>query len=434
MNQFQNRSVVSAAIVGVLVVAGLNRTLQTQAAVAKAFTGARIVDGTDRAPIANATLVVRDGKVVALGAAASVTVPTGAERISLAGKTVIPGLVNAHGHVGDTVGLQGNRYSAENVMRDLRLYAAYGVTTVVSLGGDQAPTFAARDSQKTASLDRARIFASGPVLAPKSPEEARKLVADVDAMNVDIVKIRVDDNLGSTTKMPPEIYRAVIDEAHKRGRRVAVHLFYLADAKALLEAGADFVAHSVRDANVDQELIGALKRRDVCYCPTLMREVSTFVYESGPPFFADPLFVKYQDPQVIAALKEPQRQEAMRASTSAQRYKAGLKIAEANLKKLSDGGVTIAMGTDTGAPAGRFQGYFELMEMEMMQRAGMTPKQVLAASTRDAAKCQKLDRELGTLEVGKWADFVALDADPLADIANVKKIDSVWIAGNRVAR
>ena len=124
----------------------------------------------------------------------------------------------------------------------------------------------------------------------------------------------------------------------------------------------------------------------------------------------------------------------MKKSASAQRYKAALKVAETNLKKLSDGGVTIAMGTDTGAPAGRFQGYFELMEMEMMQRAGLTPKQVLAASTRDAARCQKIDREVGTLESGKWADFVALDADPLADISNIKKIDSVWIAGNRVKR
>ena len=133
------------------------------------------------------------------------------------------------------------------------------------------------------------------MLAPKTPDEARKLVADDAAMKVDIVKIRVDDNLGTTPKMAPEIYRAVIDEAHKRGLRVAVHLFYLADAKAVLDAGADFIAHSVRDIDVDDGLIAMLKRRDVCVCPTLMREVSTFVYESTPAFFADPLFLKYAD-------------------------------------------------------------------------------------------------------------------------------------------
>ena len=431
------RTVTLVCVAAVLLMSGVSRIYNAAAQTAppvKAFTGVRLVDGTDRPPIDNATLVVRDGKIVAAGRAASVTVPAGAERISLGGKTVMPGLVNAHGHIGGTVGLQGNRYSAENVMRDLRLYADYGVTTVVGLGDDQAPTFAARDGQRTATLNRARVFAAGPVLAPKTPEEARKLVADDQAMKVDIVKIRVDDNLGSTQKMAPEIYKAVIDEAHKRNLRVAVHLFYLSDAKAVLDAGADFIAHSVRDLDVDQDLIAMLKRRNVCYCPTLTREVSTFVYESVPPFFSDPLFLKYQDPQTIAALKEPQRQEAMAKSASAQRYKAALKVAETNLKKLSDGGVTIAMGTDTGAPAGRFQGYFELMEMEMMQRAGLSPKQVLAAATRDAAACHKLDREIGTLEAGKWADFVALDADPLVDIANVKKIDSVWIAGNKVAR
>jgi imidazolonepropionase-like amidohydrolase len=135
----------------------------------------------------------------------------------------------------------------------------------------------------------------------------------------------------------------------------------------------------------------------------------------------------------VEALKQPARQQAMAKSTSAKRYKAGLDVASRNLKKLSDAGVTIAMGTDTGPPA-RFQGYFELMELEMMAKAGLTPRQVLASATRDAARCMKLDAEVGTLEPNKWADFVALDGDPLSDIANVRKIDSVWIAGNRVQR
>ena len=211
-------------------------------------------------------------------------------------------------------------------------------------------------------------------------------------MKVDIVKIRVDDNLGTTPKMAPEIYKAVIDEAHKKGLRVAVHLFYLDDAKAVLDAGADFIAHSVRDVPVDDAFIAMLKRRNVCYCPTLMREVSTFVYESTPSWFSDPLFLKHADMAAVDALKQPARQQAMATSKSAQRYKAGLEVANRNLKKLSDAGVTIAMGTDTGPPA-RFQGYFELMELEMMAKAGLTPRQVLASATRDAAKCMKLDAE-----------------------------------------
>jgi imidazolonepropionase-like amidohydrolase len=428
-----HRSVVfSLVALAILVAARATLPAQSRGGV-KAFTGARVIDGTDRAPIDNATIVVRDGRVAAVGPAASVTVPDGAQRVALAGKTVIPGLVNAHGHVGNTVGLEQGHYSADNVLRDLKTYATYGVTTVFSLGDDQEAGFKIRDAQSTPSLDHARLFVAGPVLAPKSPEEARKLVGDVAAMKADIVKIRVDDNLGSTTKMPPDIYQAVIDESHKKGMRTAVHLFYLDDAKGVLDAGADFIAHSIRDKDVDDAVIAMLKRRDVCVCPTLMREVSTFVYESTPSWFSDPLFLKRVEPQTIAQLKEPARQEQMRNSKSAQRYKVALDQASRNLKKLSDAGVTIAMGTDTGPPA-RFQGYFELMELELMAKAGLSPKQVLGSATRAAARCQKLDRDLGTLEPNKWADFVVLDADPLADISNTRKIANVYVAGNRVER
>jgi imidazolonepropionase-like amidohydrolase len=184
---------------------------------------------------------------------------------------------------------------------------------------------------------------------------------------------------------------------------------------------------------VDDAVIAMLKRRDICVCPTLTREVSTFVYESTPPWFSDPLFVKYADPKVLDQLKEPARQEQMKNSKSAQRYKVALEQAQKNAKKLADNGVKLAMGTDTGPPA-RFQGYFELMELELMAKAGLTPKQVLLSATRDAARCQKLDRDLGTLEANKWADFVVLNADPLVDISNTKKIADVYVAGNKVAR
>jgi imidazolonepropionase-like amidohydrolase len=284
-------------------------------------------------------------------------------------------------------------------------------------------------------IDRARLFGAGPVLEPTSPEQARQLVAQNAAMPVDLIKIRVDDNLGTTPKMPPAIYRAVIDEAHKRGLRVAVHIFYLSDAAAVLDAGADFIAHSVRDVDVTPGLISVLKARGVCLCPTLMREVSTFVYESVPPFFSDPQFVKYADTQQVAALREPASQAAMRKSVSAQRYKAGLEVASRNLKALSDAGVVIAMGTDTGPPGqGRFQGYFELMELELMVKAGLTPKQTLLAATRDAARCMKVEQDLGTLQPGRWADMVVLNADPLADISAMRQISDVYIAGNRVNR
>jgi imidazolonepropionase-like amidohydrolase len=393
---------------------------QQPTASTRAFTGLRLIDGTDRAPVANATLIVRDGRVVAAGPSQSVTIPAGAEQIALTGKTVIPGLVNAHGHVN----------SAD---RDLRTYAVHGITTVVSLGGENAATFAARDAQSTPALTRARVFVAGPVLTPTTAAEARQQVAENEKSGADWVKIRVDDNLGTTAKMAPEIYRAVIEEAHKRGRRVAAHLFYIADAKGLVDAGVDLIAHSVRDADVDAALINALKAKGICVCPTLMREVSTFVYESTPPFFSDPLFLKYADMKQVEERKLPAQQEAMRKSATAQRYKAALEVASRNVKKLADGGIPIAMSTDTG-PAGRFQGYFELMELELMAKAGLTPRQVLLSATRDAARCMKLDAQVGTLEPKKWADFVVLDADPLADVGNYKRISDVFIAGNRVAR
>jgi len=401
-----------------LVLAGATQ-LAAQSARTVAFTGFTLIDGTSRAPVANAAMVVRDGRVVAAGPASSVPIPAGVERVDLSGKFVIPGLVNAHGHV--------------NGPNDLRTYSAYGVTTVFSLGNEPASVFAARAEQNTAALNRSRVYVSGPVLLPHTVDEARSMVAGVAEQNADIVKIRVDDNLGTTAKMTPEIYRAVIDEAHKRGLRVAVHLFYLADAKEILAAGGDLVAHSIRDANVDDDVIATLKGRGVCYVPTLMREVSTFVYESTPDFFGDPMFLAHANKEWMDSLRLPVRQAAMRTNAAAQRYKVALDQASTNLKRLADAGVSIAMGTDTG-PTGRFQGYFELMELELMAKAGLTPAQILASATRDAARCMKLDRDLGTLEAGKWADFVTLDASPLADIGNVRKISSVWIAGNKVNR
>ena len=416
------RSVLIAAVVAAagLLVASLNA--QAPASV-KAFTGLRLIDGTDRAPVANATIVVRDGRIVAAGPASSVTVPAGAARVDLTGKNVIPGLVNAHGHVNNLMSTEAT----------LQTYAAYGVTTVFSLGDEPAGAFTARAEQNTPSLARSRVFLAGPVIAATTPEAARAQVAKNADQKVDIIKIRVDDNLGTTPKMTPPIYQAVIDEAHKRGLRVAVHIFYLEDAKGALDAGADFIAHSVRDADMSPALISLMKSRGICLCPTLMREVSTFVYESTPDFFAEPFFLKHANAQWVEDLKKPAQQEAMRKSAAAQRYKVALEVASRNLKKAVDSGITIAMGTDTG-PVGRFQGFFELKELELMAKAGLTPRQVLSAATRDAARCMRIDKELGTLEPGKWADFVALDADPLADIANTKKISDVFIAGNRVAR
>jgi imidazolonepropionase-like amidohydrolase len=190
------------------------------------------------------------------------------------------------------------------------------------------------------------------------------------------------------------------------------------------------VAHSVRDVAVDAELIGLLQERNVCYVPTLTREISTFVYAERPAFFDDPFFQRWADQEEVRRVTQPIFQEQMAASTSAARYREGLRMAQRNLKTLSDAGVPIAMGTDAG-PAGRFPGYFEHVELDLMVEAGLTPAQALASATSVAARCLGLD-DVGTLEPGNWADFLVLDADPLADVANTKRLRTVYVAGNEV--
>jgi imidazolonepropionase-like amidohydrolase len=355
-----------------------------------------------------------------------------AQLVDVSGKTIIPGLINAHGHVNNVRGLEADPafYTEAHIENQLALYARYGVTTVFSLGGGGPTGVAVRD-RATQDLNYARLYLAGPVITADSPEEATERVNAIADTDVDIIKIRVDDNLGGSQKMPPDVFTAVIDAAHARDLRVAAHLYYLDDAKQLLAAGADLIAHSVRDEAVDEELTTLLKERDVCYCPTLMREVSTFVYESQPDWFDDPFFLREADPAVINELSSPAYQERIQNSRTAPIYKEALQQAKTNLKSLSDAGVGIAMGTDTG-PAGRFQGFFEHKELELMVEAGLTPLQTIVASTGDAARCMQVDDHLGSLSPGKWADFIVLGANPLDDIRNTREIESVWISGNQV--
>jgi 3-mercaptopyruvate sulfurtransferase SseA/imidazolonepropionase-like amidohydrolase len=448
-----------------------------------ALVGGRLVDGTGAPPVERSVLVVENGRVAAVGPADTTTVPAGVERIDVTGRTIVPGFINAHGHVGETRGLQSGAelYTEENVRAQLGLYARYGVTTVASLGGDRDAGFTLRDAQRASRPDAlrpgsgqalrpssgqalrpgsgqalrpgsgqalrpgsgqalrpssgqaARLLVAGPVITAATPEQGRADVDRAAAMKPDLIKIRVDDNLGTAAKMPEPVYRAVIEQAHRHGLRVAAHMFYLDDAKGLLRAGVDFLAHSVRDRAVDDELIALMKARNVCQCPTLMREVSTFVYGDTPEFFTDPFFLREADPAVVEALRDPQRQAGVRESRGAREYRKALDVAAANLKRLAGAGVGIAMGTDTGPPA-RFQGYFEHMELELMvSKAGLSPMQAIKAATGDAAACLQ-QRGLGVLQPGAWADFIVLTGNPLEDIRKTRTIESVWIAGRSVSR
>lgn len=391
-----------------------------------AFINATIIDGMGGAPIEGGILVIQGTKILSIGTSA----PDGATLIDLRGKYIIPGLINAHGHVGEVKGIEAGHYSKENIIDNLKIYARYGITSVVSLGGDQQDAEPLRAVNDTTSKDHARLFIAGAVITGDTPEEAAAVVDSNHRMGVDWMKIRVDDNLGTAAKMPADVYRAVIARSHELGYKIATHMYYLDDAKMLLAAGSDMMAHSVRDKPVDDEFIRLMKERNVCYCPTLTRELSTFVYEGTPEFFSDPFFKKEYDSALIQPLLDPKRQEQVRNSKSAQTYKRQLPVAMANLKTLSDEGIPIAFGTDSGV-ATRFFGYFEHIEMEMMAQAGLTPMQILVSATKTAADCMGL-KKIGTLREGNWADFVVLTEDPLEDIRNTRSIESVWIGGSQV--
>jgi imidazolonepropionase-like amidohydrolase len=396
-----------------------------------ALTGARIVDGTGTPAIENGTLVMRAGRIVAVGAAARVPVPPGAMTIASSGRTIVPGLVNAHGHA-QASGTGGA--VREDLLRRLRTYAAYGVTTVVSLGqgGETREVVRLREEQDSGAPDRARVYTSGPSLRRvSSPAAAREGVERLAAERVDRIKFHMEE---APNAISPETYGAIINTAHAGGRRVAAHIFTLDEAKGVVGRGVDVVAHSVRDRVVDEALIAEMRKRGTAYVPTLTREVSVFVYESTPAFFSDPFFLRglplYRAD--MDTLRDPARQQRVRQDTSAQAIKAALKHAMQNLKILSDAGVAIALGTDSGAGTGRWPGYFEHLEMEMMVDAGMTPMQVLVAATGTAARISGLDH-LGTIAPGKAADLLVLRGNPVDDIRQTREIDSVWIGGRRIA-
>ena len=399
-----------------------------------ALVGARLIDGAGRV-FESGTVVIEGGKITAAGPTASTVIPAGAARIDLKGKTVMPGLVNAHGHVAATRGLESNPsfYTRDNLLRQLRTYAGYGVTSVFSLGDDDAAGFALRNEQSAGQLDHTRFFLAGPIIAGDTAADVVAMIAKVDALKPDLLKIRVDDNLGTTRKMPEPAWRAAISEGHRKGYRVAAHIFYLDDAKKIAAAGADMIAHSVRDRAVDASFIADMKAQDICYSPTLMREVSTFAYTETPAWVADPFFLKGAEPGLAKLLSDPAWQAKQRSGTNftmGQQYKTGLEVAKKNLKTLLDKGVLIAMGTDTGPP-GRFQGFFEHLELEMMVQAGLTPMEAIVSATGDAARCHHQADQIGTLAAGKAADLLILSANPLENIRNTRTIEQVWIAGKR---
>ena len=406
-----------------------------------------LIDGTGRPPETHVSMIIDNGRIRSVGPASQIRIPAGAERINLAGKFVMPGIINLHGHIGNTVDLTQDAkfYTRENIVQNLKTYASYGVTTVLSMGTDQDLIFRIRDEQRSGRPSATRVYTAGQGfvfkggyggLAGVNPQVAS--VADVNAeidslaaKKVDIIKLWMDDHLGTQKKMPYDIGKAIVDGAHQHHLRAAAHIFYLEDARQLVDDGVNRLAHSVRDKPVDQALVQDMKKHGTWQmAATLSREASMFVYGGAAPFLFLPFFTKSVSANVLKTLNGPAYQQTIRADPEFSQYRGSFEMAKKNLKTLADAGIRYGMGTDTGPP-GRFPGYFEHWEMQLMVEAGLTPMQVIVAATRSGADFLEA-KDLGTLEPAKWADLIVLDRNPLENIRNTQTIWAVYIAGNRV--
>jgi imidazolonepropionase-like amidohydrolase len=397
-----------AAIVTVGLLAGCATPASTQSVTA--YEGVRLIVG-DGGVIENATLVVDGTKVAQAGRAADVRVPAGARRVSLAGKTVMPMIIDTHVHLSRT---------REALIRDLRLRAYYGVSAALSMGTDNLELL---DVRGQAISGAARFLSAGRGITMPEPgrttvpywitteAEGRKAVEELAAHKVDIVKIWVDTRDKKFKKLSPELYGAIIDEAHKRGLRVSAHIFDLEDAKGLIRAGLDAFAHGVRDRDIDDELVAMFKQR-----PNLV--LTPNLPDRG---------VKVDLSWLRAGLQaeEVAKLESVNYDRPTAQFFYGIQAR--NLAKLNAAGVRITLGTDGNRPWGPHD------EMLDMVSAGMTPMQVIVAATRNSAEFLRL-ADAGTLQAGKSADFIVLDANPLDDITNTRRISAVILRGAAVDR
>ncbi len=368
-----------------------------------AYEGARLIVGDGRV-IENATLVVEGTRIAQVGSAADVRVPAGATRLSLAGKTVMPMIVDTHTHLSTT---------RDGLIRDLKQRAYFGVSGALSLGLDSFELLAMRNELIPGA---ARYFSAGKGITRIEPgratfqinseAEARKAVQENAAHRADIIKVWVDEREGKVEKVTPAQYAAIIDEAHNRGLRVTAHIFHMDDAKGLMRAGLDAFAHGVRDKDIDEETVSMLKARP---------------YLTLTPNLPD-RGVKKDWSWLRAGLPAAEFAKLEEANKDNPKAQAFYGIQARNLAKLNAAGVRVTLGTDGNRPWGPHE------EMEDMVLAGMTPMQVIVAATRNSAGFVRMT-DAGTLEAGMSADFIVLDANPLDNITNTRRISSVILRG-----
>lgn len=444
------RALACAALMGAGALAGCSKSASEAAPAANAQTlllsGFTLIDGTGAPSKPGMAMLVDNGRIKWVGPEAQAPHPDGVQPVDLKGKYVIPGLIDLHVHLGTVKDLtqKAEFFTRDNVEQNLRTYAAYGVTTVQSMGTDGDAIFPLRDEQRAGRPDMARVYTAGQGLVFKggyggvpginhpvsTPAEAKAEVDAQVAKNVDFIKLWVDDELHSMPKMPAEISKAIIDEAHAKGKRALAHVFYLEDAKRLVDQGIDGFVHSVRDKPIDSALIAAMKAHGTWQvAPTLSREAAVHAFGAPNPITKDPFFRQSTTPEAISLLESPEREKTVSSNPNYKFLPEFDERAKANFAIEAKDGIPYGFGTDAGPP-GRVPGYSEHWELWQMVSAGLTPLQAITAATGNAARWLKSDT--GTLEAGKWADLVVLDADPLQDIHNSRTISAVYVAGNKV--
>jgi len=406
----------------------------------------RLIDGTGHAPVDHVSILISKGKIAKISNGGSVT----NERrnihvLKLSGKTVMPGLIAGHAHLGLTKGTSSGprNYTPDNVKGQLAQYERYGVTTVVSLGLNKDLLYGLRAAQEKGQFGGATILTadrgigtpggvpavhvgSDQLYRPKNPDEARKAVQEMASRDPNLIKIWVDDNLHKLPEPNPTVYTAAINETHRQHLKVAAHVFYLDDAKQLVRDGVDILAHSIRDREVDADTLSAMHEKKVYYLPTLQLEESFFAYAEHPAWMDTPFFQNAVTSKVEKMLR--------RKDKSTPVHKAAFQMAMVNLKKVHDNGIAVGFGTDSGANPFRIAGWAEHRELQLMVQAGLTPLDAIHSATEVNAGMLQINEKTGTVTVGKQADLIVLDADPSADIKNTEKIAMIFHNGREVKR
>lgn len=416
------------------------------------FEGARIIPGDGSAAIEDGALLIEGGAVRRVGRKGAIALPDGATRIDLAGKTIMPAIVSAHVHPGFQRGLSysAQNFTRETVMDDLNRALYFGVSTVMSLGVEKGEVlYEVRAGQAEGRLGGARLLLAGrgigaPNAGPgaaayaniayeiTTEEQARSAVQELAARHVDGIKIWVDDRGGRAPSLPLALSRTAIDEGHRLGFKVSAHIFYHKDAVELAAAGVDNFAHLVRDQVMNDELIATMVEKGIYVMPnTGAPERST--HTAVPAWFEEPylagLLADTEPADVIARMRASftSRDDAT-ASRNAKTYA----ILQSSVARLAKAGARIILGSDTGLEDHPF-GFAEQKELQMMAEAGMTPAQVIVAATNRSAEFLGLS-DRGVIAPDKRADLLVLDANPLDDIRNMRRIAAMYIAGKEVDR